>query len=69
MLDKLLKNKVIKNAFMNQFKSIVKDEGLKYILITVKENGEIEPTLYKDEIKVLSITEYNNLINALKSQL
>jgi hypothetical protein len=69
MLDKLLKNKSIQRAFMNQFKEIVEKENLKAIVITIDDKGELTPVLYKEDIKILSIDEYTKLINSLKSQL
>jgi hypothetical protein len=69
MLDKLLKNKSIRSAFLNQFKTIIKEQDLKAIVININDDGELVPTLHKDEIKVLTVTEYNNLINSLKSNL
>lgn len=69
MLDKLLKNKSLKNAFMLQFKKIIESENLKTIVITIDEGGEIKPILYKEEMKVITVDEYNKLINAIKSQL
>jgi len=69
MLDKLLKNKSIQKAFMSQFKEIVEKENLKAIVITINDNGELTPVLYKEEIKILSVIEYTKLINIAKSQL
>lgn len=69
MLSKLFQNKAIRNVFMNQFKDIIKEHNLKAIVIHIKEDGEYSPELFKEEIKVLPLSEYNNLINAIKSQL
>lgn len=67
--DKLLNNKMIKGVFMNQFKGIIKEHNLKAIVIHVMPDGSFEPELCKEDIKVLTVTEYNKLINSITSQL
>lgn len=69
MFDKLLKNKSIQKAFLSQFKEIIERENLRHIVININDNGDFEPVIYKDEIKVITVKEYNDLINALKSTL
>lgn len=69
MLEKLLKNKAIKAAFMNQFRDIIREQNLKAIVIHIKDGENFEPELFKEDIKILTLTEYNNLITAIKNQL
>jgi hypothetical protein len=65
--DSLLKNPMIKTVFMKQFKNIVKEHNLKAIVIEPGEDGELEPQLYTEPIKVMKLSEYNQLMESLKS--
>lgn len=67
--DGILKNKMIQNVFLGQFKKIIKDQDLKCILIKVNESGEMDTETFTEDVKVLTISDYNNLMNSLKSQL
>jgi len=61
MLDKLLKNKSMQNMMLGQFKKTVKEEGIKAIVITANETNEFDIAYHKEEIKVITITEWNNI--------
>jgi hypothetical protein len=58
---------------MSQFKNIVKDNGVKHIIINVSENGELgEITIYKENIRIIKESEYShykNYLEKLKSSL
>ncbi len=61
MLDKLLKSKSMQNIMLGQFKKVVKEEGIKHIVITANESGEFTIEYHKEEIKVLTLESYNNI--------
>ncbi len=70
MLDKLFQNKALKKMMLNQFKSIVEQEGLKAIVIIIDENGNMkDPKLYKEDITVLKSDEYKQLVDAITKNL
>lgn len=73
MFEKLLQNKSFKSLLMSQFKNIVKDNGVKHIIINVSENGELgEITIYKENIRIIKESEYShykNYLEKLKSSL
>lgn len=68
-IEKIVNNPMVKNLFLKQFKDIVKKEGIKYILISVNEDEDFQLTKYNEDIKILSLKEYTDIINALKSNL
>lgn len=69
MFEGLLKNKAIKTLFMNQFKSIATENGLKCIVLTMKEGGEFETEVYKEDMITIPLADYYKLINTIKDSL
>lgn len=73
MLSKILNNPSVQKAFLSQFEHMIEGEGLKAILINVDNTKEgkakYEPVLFTEEVVVIKKTEYENMINALKSNL
>lgn len=67
--EKLLSNPIVKKLFLKQFKEIVKETNAKHIVLNITNDGSIEPVIYKDEIKILTVVEYDKLINAIKNNL
>lgn len=69
MFDKLFKSKMVQNAMLGKLKDIVQSEGLRCIVLMVKEDGSFEPILFKHDVKIIDLSEYNKLIDSIKSQL
>jgi hypothetical protein len=67
--DGILKNKIIQNVFLGQFKKIIKEENMKCIVIRMDEKGEMQTEVFSDEVEVMLKSDYDKLINSLKSQL
>ena len=66
-LDKILKNKSVMGFFEKQFSKVIESEGVKFIGISIKENGEKDIQLYKDEMIVVKKEIQKDIIDEIKS--
>ena len=66
-LDKILKNKSVMGFFEKQFSKVIESEGVKFIGIYIKENGEKDIQLYKDEMIVVKKEIQKDIIDEIKS--
>ena len=66
MIDKILKSKSMQNMMLGQFKKVIKEENIKAVVITVdeKENASVE--YFKEEIKIIPITQWKEIQKQLQ---
>lgn len=66
MLDGILENPIIKATLMKQLKKAFGNDGVKLITISIKPDGELDFGIYKEDQKVLSLTDFNNLVQSIE---
>lgn len=67
MIEKLFKNKGIKNLLLKQFNQLVKDENIKTVVIKISDTGEMIPEFYNKKMVAVDEETYKAIMNKLKS--
>lgn len=64
-IESLTGNSLVKNLLLKQLKSVVKEKGIKAILITPDSTGELNIEIHQEPIKVVAESDFNQLITQL----
>jgi len=67
MLEKMLNNPIVKNAVLGSLRKTFDEEKLSILVVSLDDKGELKVDMYKEEMKVITVKEYTQMVESLKS--
>lgn len=63
LLEKMFSNESFKKSIFSRLAKQAKAQGLKKLIITIKDNGEFDAEAVGDDMRIVSKTTYEFLLN------